>query len=261
MTPTRLAIISIIIGISPLLIALLGSILTSALGCEQKGGGISQCYFCGKDVGGILYGMMMMHWLMIFTGGFAIFGIIASLLWAYIGLSWAVVSIAAPFVLGLVGAILSYVPILTGFRAVEIQLSPVVTGVLTNNGQPLAGVTVTRQLEYGTYADDTTVTDAHGYFTFPAHSIRSLRPGWLAERSKPTLAKHGIFIQLEDQHINLMSWQSHYQLLTHPLSEVFADLKCDLVNKSDNYIINSTVKPLYVSALCQLPPQPVASDY
>ncbi len=83
MTPTYLAIISIVIGISPLFIAMLGALLAGLLGCEQKGGGITKCYFCGKDVGNILYGMMMMHWLLIFTGGVAVWGVIAAAIWAY----------------------------------------------------------------------------------------------------------------------------------------------------------------------------------
>jgi hypothetical protein len=136
-----------------------------------------------------------------------------------------------------------------------------VSGVLTDNGKPVAGATIVRQLEYGSYADSTAVTDDHGRFSFPAHYIRSLRPGWLAERSNPTLAKHGIFLRQQDDHINLFSWQSHYSLLQHPLSQVLANLKCDLARKPKQYIINSTVKPLYVSALCKLPAQTVASDY
>lgn len=83
MTPTRLAVISIVIGVLPLLIALLGSVMASLLGCEQNGGGISQCYFCGKDIGSLLYGMMMMHWLVIITGGIAVWGVLASVIWAY----------------------------------------------------------------------------------------------------------------------------------------------------------------------------------
>lgn len=259
MTPTRLAIISIAIGLSPLLIALLGSLIAGLLGCEQKNGDISRCYFCGKDIGGILYGMMMMHWLVMITGGIAVFGIIASLLWAYVSLKWALIIIAAPFALGLFGAIFSYVPILTGFRAVNIQLSPAVSGMLTDNGKPVAGATIVRQLEYGSYADNNTTTDEKGQFSFPAHSIRSLRPGWLAERSRPTLAKHGIFLRQEGEHINLFSWQSHYALLQHPLSQVLANLNCDLAKKPEEYIINSTVEPLYVSALCKLPIQ--SKDY
>lgn len=261
MTPTRLAIISIVIGLTPLLIAMLGSLLASLLGCEQKGGGISQCYFCGKDIGGILYGMMMMHWLVIITGGIAVFGVTASLLWAYVSLKWALIVTIAPFALGLLGEIVSYVPILTGFRAVEIQLSPAVSGLLTNNGKPVAGATLVRQLRYGSYSDSTTVSDNDGRFSFPEHYVRSLRPGWIAERSKPTLAKHDIFLRQGDEHINLLSWHSHYQLLQHPLSQVFTNLQCDLAKKPEKYIINSTVEPLYVSALCKLPPQEVPSAY
>jgi hypothetical protein len=261
MTPTRLAVISIVVGLSPLLIALLGSVTASLLGCEQKGGGISQCYFCGKDIGGILYGMMMMHWLLIITGGIAVFGVTASLLWAYVSLKWALIVTVAPFALGLLGAIISYAPILTGFRAVEIQLSPVVSGVLTDHGKPVVGATLVRQLEYGSYADSTTVTDDDGRFNFPAHHVSSFRPGWIAERSKPTLAKHGIFLRQGDEHINLLSWQSHYRLLQHPLSQVFTNLQCDLSKKPEQYIIDSTVEPLYVSALCKLPPQTVPSAY
>lgn len=258
MTPLRLALISIIIGASPVLIALLGSLLANVLNCEQKSGGVSSCYVFGKDISGVLYAMMMAHWLFIFTGGIAVFGIIASLLWAYISFKWAMIIIFAPFTFGLVAAALSYLPILTGFRAVDIELSPNITGILTDNGEPVEGAILVRQLEYGTYADHTTITDENGQFSFPAHSIRSFRPGWFAERRKPTLAKHGIFMRKDNEHINLFSWQSHYTLLQHPISEVLSHLHCELAKEPEQYATDSTVEPLYVSALCNLPAEYIA---
>lgn len=255
MTPVRLAVISIVLGLLPLAIAFIGAMLAEILGGTQKGGGVSQCYLFGKDISGILYGMMTMHWLVIFTGGIAVFGVIASVIWAYASLKWALIIILAPFALGLLGALLSYVPILTGFRAVDVQLSPRVSGILTNQGQPVSGATLVRQLEYGSYADHITVTDDKGRFSFPAYRIRSLRPGRIAERSHPTLVKYGIYLRQGEEHINLLSWQSHYRQLQHPLSEVFANLKCDVAKKPEEFVINNTVEPLYVSARCNLPAQ------
>ncbi|MBP7547295.1 MAG: carboxypeptidase regulatory-like domain-containing protein [Corallincola sp.] len=253
MTPTYLAIISVIVGISPLLIALLGSQLADLLDCEHEGGTVRRCYFCGRDVSSILYGMMMMHWLMLFTPGIAMYGIIASLLWAYVGVNAALVALIAPFGLGLLVAICSYIPLFTGFRAINIQLSPEVSGAVVANGQPLVGATVVRQLEYGRRIQQRVVTDSDGRFSFPAHHIRSFRPGYIAERFKPTLAGHGLFLLQQDDAVTLLSWRSDYRLLSHPLSEIFADLRCDVAREDAIYQITNDIGTLIVSARCELP--------
>ncbi len=61
----------------------------------------------------------------------------------------------------------------------DIEMSPEVKGRLTDAGNPVAGVTITRSLRYsdGTERSDQTQTDGQGQFEFPAVTIQSGRPG------------------------------------------------------------------------------------
>lgn len=65
------------------------------------------------------------------------------------------------------------------FKRYDVHLCPAVSGRITDNGNPLAGATIKREL---VYADnkvrrDTTVTDADGRFSLPERNIRSNLPG------------------------------------------------------------------------------------
>lgn len=81
-SPGSLALISLAFGISPLLVASLAGFIASRIGGTLNAAGAENCIFMGRDIGSILYTMFMMHWLTIFTGGIAVFGLIGSGLWA-----------------------------------------------------------------------------------------------------------------------------------------------------------------------------------
>lgn len=49
-----------------------------------------------------------------------------------------------------------------------------ISGTLTKNGAPLAGVTVTRNVDWQGNKTETTTTDAKGYFSFDHHVERSI---------------------------------------------------------------------------------------
>ncbi len=69
----------------------------------------------------------------------------------------------------------------------DVHLSPAVSGRLTKDGQPLAGVKVVRDLHYDKPLIDKTTTDADGKFSFPAKSIRSSLPGGLFTGDIPVI--------------------------------------------------------------------------
>ncbi len=65
------------------------------------------------------------------------------------------------------------------FKRYDVHLCPAVAGRITDNGVPLAAVTVQREL---VYADnkvrrDKVTTDADGRFSLPERNIRSSLPG------------------------------------------------------------------------------------
>ena len=83
MTPGRLAILSVVIGVFPLAIAALGSLIAHLKGCPLNEAAAEPCYCCGIDISRLLYAMFMCFWLTIFTGGIAVLGLLASALWAF----------------------------------------------------------------------------------------------------------------------------------------------------------------------------------
>ena len=86
LTPGKLALISVVIGPIPLLIALLGAGIAKMIGGTLDASKVENCIVFGIDIGNVLYTMFMMHWLMIFTGGLAVLGLMASGIWALV--SW-----------------------------------------------------------------------------------------------------------------------------------------------------------------------------
>ncbi|MGD8782901.1 MAG: hypothetical protein PVG75_00610 [Thioalkalispiraceae bacterium] len=83
MTPLKLAILSIVIGIFPFCIMLLGIGWAKLMGCEVSAAGAKGCICCGRDVSKIVYSMFMFYWLTIITGGIAVFGVSGSVIWAF----------------------------------------------------------------------------------------------------------------------------------------------------------------------------------
>jgi hypothetical protein len=67
------------------------------------------------------------------------------------------------------------------FKKYDVHLSPAVKGKVTVNGEPVAGIEVSRELTYDDDFIDKTTTAADGSFMFSAKSIRSRKPGGLAE--------------------------------------------------------------------------------
>lgn len=82
-TPGRLASASIAIGVFPLAVGVLASLIAKSLGCQLNEAGASECKIGGRDIGPLLYSMFVFTWMTMFTMGFAVFGIIGSLVWAF----------------------------------------------------------------------------------------------------------------------------------------------------------------------------------
>ncbi len=82
MTPGILAVLSIIIGIFPLLVAMLASSIARFYGCQLNEGGIDDCTRLSKKAQRILYSMFVFAWMTTFTGGLGVIGVIYALAWA-----------------------------------------------------------------------------------------------------------------------------------------------------------------------------------
>jgi uncharacterized membrane protein len=61
------ALVCTIVGIGPLLSALLAYQIASSLGCTLDEGSVHPCLLAGRDIGDLLYVMGVMGWLMLVT--------------------------------------------------------------------------------------------------------------------------------------------------------------------------------------------------
>ena len=82
MTPGRLALLSVVVGVFPLAVAALGSLIAHLKGCRLSEAAAEPCYVLGIDISGLLYTMFMFAWLTMFTGGIAVIGLMVSGIWA-----------------------------------------------------------------------------------------------------------------------------------------------------------------------------------
>lgn len=84
MTPFKLAVLSLAVGLFPLLLSLCGMVLARCLNCKVNAAGAEKCMVFGVDISNVLYTLFMMHWLTIFSGGLAVYGLIGAGIWAWL---------------------------------------------------------------------------------------------------------------------------------------------------------------------------------
>lgn len=82
LTPGRLALLSLLIGVFPMILAFLGTALAKVSGGHVDASRVRDCFLFGFDLNNLVYTLFMCHWAVIFTGGFAVLGLMASGLWA-----------------------------------------------------------------------------------------------------------------------------------------------------------------------------------
>lgn len=84
LTPASLALSSIAIGILPLLLSGLGVVLAKISGGSVDARGPQNCSVWGVQLGGLVYTLFISYWLMLFTVGLMVLGLIISAVWAVI---------------------------------------------------------------------------------------------------------------------------------------------------------------------------------
>jgi hypothetical protein len=83
-SPGQLAMYSLILGPLPLVFPLAAEIITRAIGGRIGANGYSNCLLWGVNVGPLLQNMLMFYLLLYVTGGLAVYGLLASGIWALI---------------------------------------------------------------------------------------------------------------------------------------------------------------------------------
>lgn len=82
MKPADLAYLSLLFGIAPFVLAIFGSVLARITGGTVNAAGAENCKAFGMDLNHLVYALFMSYWLVFFTGGIAVLGLIGSGLWA-----------------------------------------------------------------------------------------------------------------------------------------------------------------------------------
>ncbi|MPW31912.1 carboxypeptidase regulatory-like domain-containing protein [Agarivorans sp. B2Z047] len=131
------------------------------------------------------------------------------------------------------------------FKKQTVELFPPVSGKLTENGKPLAGVKLKRSYEFIDITDgeihDYTTTDSGGRFSFPELTMQSRHAD---NPFRTNVIWQGIRIdtpeQTEDDEIYL--WDANSRGVKHNayFTEMLSALNCDLSTEEGSiYVINS----------------------
>lgn len=73
-------ILLILIGIAPVISVALAGLIASANDCDLHEGFIQPCVVLGRDIGGLLYTMTVMGWLMLISAFFFMGGVLGLLI-------------------------------------------------------------------------------------------------------------------------------------------------------------------------------------
>jgi len=118
------------------------------------------------------------------------------------------------------------------FKKYDAHLCSAVSGRILDNGKPVVGVKVERQLYYidDKKRKDSTLTDENGCFSLPEVNIRSKAPGWLFCDQR---TQQHISMNIEGKEYVL--WSTSFKLIEplaafdRKLSQLNADLQNPLV--------------------------------
>ncbi|MBP7548081.1 MAG: carboxypeptidase regulatory-like domain-containing protein [Corallincola sp.] len=146
----------------------------------------------------------------------------------------------------------------------DVHLSPAVSGRLTKDGQPLAGVKVVRDLNYDKSFIDSTTTDADGKFSFPAKSIRSSLPGGMFTADTRVIQT----INAEFFGIKYLLWDTgQHGIKENPeLTLRLQQLSCELTEKEMLYYVpnpqSKSGREHSIATICRWPfgPEPIDPD-
>jgi len=116
------------------------------------------------------------------------------------------------------------------FKRYEVEMSPRVTGRIANRGEPVVGLTVTRDLYYQGYKkgenqSHSVKTDQSGRFQFEQVLVSSRYPGDIFGQNFPVVQR--ITAYDGERELNLWATSKTVAPLT-TISRLLSSLKCDL---------------------------------
>lgn len=117
------------------------------------------------------------------------------------------------------------------FKRYDVEMSPPVAGRITEDGRPIAGITVTRVLYYQGYKDaqdqvHSVVTDEDGRFKFKSMTVRSRYPGDIFGQNFPVVQRVAVSMGSQEHYLWATSkWVEPLPTISRLLSELECDLK------------------------------------
>tara|TARA_Y100000310_G_scaffold337451_1_gene424555 strand:- start:1944 stop:2453 length:510 start_codon:yes stop_codon:yes gene_type:complete len=127
------------------------------------------------------------------------------------------------------------------FKLHTVEMSPEVSGRITDGGKPLSGVQVARSLAYDGYKDgkeqlEHTFTNENGEFSFTKMVIKSRKPGSIFGQNMPVL--QAIYIERDDKLYQLWYTSKVWEPIK-PLSDLLLRLNADLQNKEIHHEVDT----------------------
>ncbi|PKM18364.1 MAG: hypothetical protein CVV11_13665 [Gammaproteobacteria bacterium HGW-Gammaproteobacteria-15] len=132
------------------------------------------------------------------------------------------------------------------FKKKELQLSPTVQGQILLHGQPVKGITVLRDLNYGDELyTDRQVTGSDGHFSFPAKNIR------VKDSMFDTDVRHGLFVEQGSEITRIFSISNLNTLDFKSFNTLLKNMTCELSNPELGYDLEpDPAKPgVYLGAI------------
>lgn len=126
-------------------------------------------------------------------------------------------------------------------KSYTVEMSPEVSGRITERGKPLSGVQVARSLAYDGYKDgkeqlEHTITNENGEFSFTKMIIKSRKPGNIFGQNMPVM--QAIYIERDDNLYQLWYTSKVWEPVK-PLSDLLVVLNADLQNKEIHHEVDT----------------------
>ncbi len=119
-------------------------------------------------------------------------------------------------------------------KKVPINLSPEISGVIKDNGKPVAHIEVERSVYLnftGDYYTDKVLTDSNGQFHFPEKTAELKKPSNLTTVVK----RHELYVEYKNKHVPIWFMNIHTLNPVKVINEKLQGLNCDLNNQEQQF--------------------------
>lgn len=127
-------------------------------------------------------------------------------------------------------------------KKVPIYLSPQISGVIKNQGEPLANVELERSIYLnftGDYYTDKTRSDAQGRFSFAQKTLELKKPSDMVTVVK----RQELYVQYENKPVSIWFMNIHTLNPVNKISQKLQSLDCDLAHSEQQFDFKDSKYP------------------